>query len=72
MNDAVLAVQGLRTWLDGSAGTVRAIDGVSLVTNYRTSFANEIRKTGLDNLIAKLAQRNQSITPAKPPQAAAP
>ena len=49
-----------------------AIDGVSLVTNYRTSFANEIRKTGLDNLITKLAQRNQSATPAKPPQAAAP
>ncbi len=42
-----------------------AIDGVSLVTNYRTSFSNEIRKTGLDNLITKLAQRNQSSKPVK-------
>ena len=41
-----------------------AIDGVSLVTNYRTSFSNEIRKSGLDQLIAKLAQRNQSSQPA--------
>lgn len=41
-----------------------AIDGVSLVTNYRTSFSNEIRKSGLDKLIAKLAQRNQPNPPA--------
>ncbi len=40
-----------------------AIDGVSLVTNYRTSFSNEIRKSGLDPLIDKLAQRNQSSAP---------
>ncbi len=38
-----------------------AIDGVSLVTTYRGSFASEIRKTGLDNLIARLVERNQSI-----------
>ena len=46
-----------------------AIEGVSLVTNYRTSFSNEIRKSGLDKLIAKLAQRNQpnqSAASAKP------
>lgn len=41
-----------------------AIDGVSLVTNYRTSFSNEIRKSGLDKLIVKLAQRNQLNPPA--------
>lgn len=47
-----------------------AIDGVSLVTNYRTSFSNEIRKSGLDKLIVKLAQRNQTNQPA--PAASAP
>ena len=35
------------------------IDNVSLVTNYRSSFASDIRKAGLDNLIARLAERNQ-------------
>ncbi|MFQ5487525.1 MAG: phospholipid-binding protein MlaC [Gammaproteobacteria bacterium] len=37
-----------------------AIGGVSLVINYRTSFAEEIRKSGgLAGLIEKLQQRNQ-------------
>jgi len=35
------------------------IDGVSLVTNYRTTFANQIRQDGLDKLIATLADRNR-------------
>ena len=35
------------------------IDGVSLVTNYRTTFSNEIRQEGLDKLIASLANRNK-------------
>lgn len=35
------------------------IDNVSLVANYRTSFANEIRQGGIDQLIDKLAKRNQ-------------
>ena len=35
------------------------IDGVSLVTNYRTTFANQIRQDGLDKLIASLASRNK-------------
>ncbi len=35
------------------------VEGISLVTNYRNSFANEIRRDGLDALIAKLAARNQ-------------
>ncbi len=37
------------------------IDGVSLVTNYRTSFAKEIRAGGLDSLIDTLAKRNQEV-----------
>lgn len=39
-----------------------AIDEISLVANYRTTFANEIRNGGLDNLIATLASRNKSGT----------
>jgi phospholipid transport system substrate-binding protein len=34
------------------------IDGVSLVTNYRSSFNSEVQKTGLDGLIKSLADRN--------------
>lgn len=35
------------------------IEGVSLVTNYRGQFSNEIRQNGLDGLIQKLASKNQ-------------
>ncbi len=34
------------------------VDGLSLVTNYRNSFANEINKNGIDGLIALLKERN--------------
>jgi phospholipid transport system substrate-binding protein len=34
------------------------IDGVSLVTNYRSSFATEIKNGGLDGLAKSLADRN--------------
>ena len=34
------------------------IDGVSLVSNYRTNFATEIRNAGLEGLIKRLADRN--------------
>ncbi|VAW88020.1 Phospholipid ABC transporter shuttle protein MlaC [hydrothermal vent metagenome] len=36
------------------------IDGISLVTNYRTSFSGEIRKHGIDGLLAKLSARSNS------------
>lgn len=35
------------------------IDGVSLVSNYRTSFSGEIRRVGIDGLIKKLAEQNK-------------
>lgn len=38
------------------------IEGVSLVTNYRSQFAQEIRQNGLDSLIKKLADKNKSGT----------
>ena len=34
------------------------IDGVSLVTNYRSSFNTEIQKSGVDGLIKSLSERN--------------
>lgn len=34
------------------------VDGVSLVTNYRSTFNNQIRNNGLDAVIADLQQRN--------------
>lgn len=37
------------------------IDGISLVTNYRSSFANEIRNGGMDQLINNLAERNAKV-----------
>ena len=37
------------------------IDGISLVTNYRSTFANQIRKEGMAQLIADLAKRNAGI-----------
>ena len=36
------------------------IEGVSLVTNYRGQFSQEVRKNGLDSLIVKLANKNAS------------
>jgi len=37
-----------------------SVDGISLVANYRTSFAKEVRKDGLPALIDKLAERNKT------------
>ena len=34
------------------------IDAISLVANYRTTFNQEIKKSGIDSLIASLADRN--------------
>ena len=35
-----------------------AIDGISLVTNYRTGFSNRINAEGIDGLIAELKSKN--------------
>lgn len=35
------------------------IEGVSLVTNYRGQFSNEIHQSGMDGLIQKLAEKNK-------------
>lgn len=38
------------------------IESVSLVTNYRSQFSNEIRQNGLDSLIKKLAEKNKAAS----------
>lgn len=38
-----------------------AVDGVSLVSTYRGSFASQIKKEGFDSLIQKLADKNQKL-----------
>jgi phospholipid transport system substrate-binding protein len=38
------------------------ISGVSLVTNYRSTFGTIIREKGMDNLIQQLSERNAGIT----------
>lgn len=50
-----------------------AIDGVSLVINYRSSFANTIRQSGIDGLISTLESKSRGqdksapkAAPAKP------
>ena len=47
-----------------------AIDGVSLVINYRSSFANTIRQSGIDGLIATLEAKSRSQDKATAPKAA--
>lgn len=36
------------------------VDGISLVTNYRSSFASEVSRGGIDGLIKSLQNKNQS------------
>ncbi len=43
-----------------------AVDNISLVTNYRTTFAEVIQRDGIDGLIKKL--RNQQIQSVRPTQ----
>lgn len=38
------------------------VEGISVVQNYRTSFAEEIKKDGIDGLIARLQERNEALS----------
>ncbi len=37
------------------------IDGISLVTNYRSTFATQIRNEGMDKLIESLVKKNEKV-----------
>jgi phospholipid transport system substrate-binding protein len=39
------------------------VAGVSLVTNYRDEFNDEIKRSGVDGLIKKLTDKNKGPTP---------
>jgi phospholipid transport system substrate-binding protein len=41
-----------------------AIEGISIVANYRANFASEIRVSGLDGLIRRLEERNAAVRTA--------
>lgn len=43
-----------------------SVDGVSLVINYRSSFANTIRQSGIDGLIKMLETKSRSLEKAGP------
>ena len=38
-----------------------SVEGISMITTYRTSFANEIKQNGVDGLINSLAEKNSSF-----------
>lgn len=57
----VLVSFNLRRKDDGWKVYDVTVEGVSLVTNYRSSFASEIRQGGLDALIERLAARNRAL-----------
>ena len=40
---------------------VKAVDGVSLVSTYRGSFATQIKKNGFDSLLQELADKNSKL-----------
>jgi len=41
------------------------VAGVSLVTNYRDTFNQEVRANGIDSLIQMLANKNKQLEPGK-------
>lgn len=41
------------------------VEGASLVLTYRTEFAQVVRESGIDGLIARLAEKNQPDQPAR-------
>ena len=44
------------------------IDGVSLVTTYRSTFNEQVQKGGIDGLVKTLAERNKAPQPPAPPK----
>ena len=41
------------------------VAGISLITNYRDQFGQEVRKGGIDGLIATIAAKNKSLEAGK-------
>jgi phospholipid transport system substrate-binding protein len=47
------------------------VDGVSLVSNYRTSFRNLVREKGMDGLLQELENKVESLRTADTKQSQA-
>ena len=43
-----------------------SVEGISVITTYRTSFATEIKQRGIDGLIAMLAEKNAKLLKNRP------
>ena len=41
------------------------VDGISLVTSYRGTFTQEVRKSGIDGLLKYLSDKSSKLEPAK-------
>jgi phospholipid transport system substrate-binding protein len=41
------------------------VAGISLVTNYRDTFAQEVRANGIDGLISAIAAKNKQVLAAQ-------
>jgi phospholipid transport system substrate-binding protein len=48
----------MRKTADGWKAFDVTVEGISLVTSYRSSFADEIKQNGIDGLIHALASKN--------------
>ena len=44
---------------------IALVAGISLVTNYRENFAQEVRAGGIDGLITSIAAKNKQIESGK-------
>ncbi|UCC57329.1 MAG: ABC transporter substrate-binding protein [Gammaproteobacteria bacterium] len=62
-NNSVKITYSLHSTANGWKVYDVAIEGVSLVTNYRSSFMNKVRQDGLDQLINQLAANNKKAGP---------
>lgn len=60
---------GINYWLEKTDSGWKvydiAVDGISLITNYRDEFGQTVRSGGIDGLIASLVAKNKAPLPAK-------
>lgn len=61
----VLVDYNLEKTADGWKVFDIVIEGVSLVTNYRSNFSAEVRQSGLDSLISKLTEKNKQVAASR-------
>ena len=60
-NQEVRVAYAMRESAEGWKVFDVAVDGVSLVTNYRSSFRSEVARHGIDGLIARIEAKNSDV-----------